>query len=264
MKTARLPLLLSVVCVYTYYTATCNTLLVDSRLNALTTPSVFCTSGVRYNPENDRNLLQKLLQSDRIVTPQFNQQLVGSTSSLPPTHTLPVQLMSFKASMHDQHVVLDWIMATELHNTGFKLYRSVNMKDWDLLVSVPSHGNSVDPQYYTFTDEQPLYGMMYYKLEQTDLDGTTNQLDVASIAYNYSASTSYFAFPNPALDKLYLTGTAEELSSLVLTDLAGRSLIDQVQITYGEGQAQLDLSAIVEGRLLLRVGMHTAMIVHQH
>ena len=84
---------------------------------------------------------------------------------------LPIELLSFSANAVHNSVRLSWVTATETNNDFFTIERSINLKDWEVLGFVDGAGNSSRPLHYSFTDFNPLTGVSYYRLKQTDYDG---------------------------------------------------------------------------------------------
>src|SRR5690606_16141183 len=85
---------------------------------------------------------------------------------------LPVQLLDFNARAEDSEVHLTWTTLTEINNDYFTIERSADGKDWEELVAVPGSGNTNTVRRYSWDDRKPLLGRSYYRLKQTDFDGT--------------------------------------------------------------------------------------------
>jgi hypothetical protein len=122
----------------------------------------------------------------------------GSLSLTYTTAALPVTLRYFNSRMTQQGALLGWQTAREDNNSFFQIERSQNVVGFESIGTVPSQavdGTSVTPLTYAFTDAQPLPGMTYYRLMQTDRDGTRT---VASrvVALNREGVLSVL-FPNP-------------------------------------------------------------------
>jgi len=84
---------------------------------------------------------------------------------------LPIELLSFTANADHEFVRLHWATATETNNDFFTIERSTNLNDWEVLGFIDGAGNSSRPLQYVFTDYNPLSGISYYRLKQTDYDG---------------------------------------------------------------------------------------------
>lgn len=95
---------------------------------------------------------------------------LGSISSDNP---LPVELLWFDARPEGRMVRLDWATATERNNDHFTIERSADGDRFTDVTRVPGAGNSTSMLSYTELDPHPLPGLSFYRLRQTDLDGTS-------------------------------------------------------------------------------------------
>lgn len=91
-----------------------------------------------------------------------------------PAAPLPVTLASFEAAPQGAAVALRWATASEYHNQGFTVQRSVDGTQFLDLGFVPGAGDSPTGHTYQYLDQQPLRtAASYYRLRQLDTDGTT-------------------------------------------------------------------------------------------
>ncbi|MBE0572725.1 MAG: T9SS type A sorting domain-containing protein [Ignavibacteriaceae bacterium] len=126
---------------------------------------------------------------------------------------LPVELVSFTASVDHNNVILKWKTATETNNSGFEILRAnVYPKSWSSIPSgeirnlqfemigfVQGQGTSTEENSYSFTDKDLEPGSYSYKLVQLDFDGTKTEseilnLEVSLLPEAYTLSQNY---PNP-------------------------------------------------------------------
>lgn len=118
-----------------------------------------------------------------------------------PAIPLPVELISFTAQENDLHQVeINWSTSSEINNSHFEVYRSINSTDWDLLERVEGSGNSNVIKDYHMTDILPASGTNYYQLKQVDYNGEVTTFDIASV--NIEMDERVILFPNPATSQL--------------------------------------------------------------
>ncbi len=92
--------------------------------------------------------------------------------------TVPVELTSFTASTNNSgQVVLSWTTATETNNSGFQIERSDNSKiensdNWERIGFVEGNGTSTLTHKYSYVDKNVSVGKHFYRLKQTDFDGS--------------------------------------------------------------------------------------------
>ncbi len=97
---------------------------------------------------------------------------------------LPVDLISFGGELSDDKslVTLEWIVTSQVNNNYFEIQRSTNVEQWISIGEIPGAGNSNSQMHYTMHDENPLKGVSYYRLKQTDYDGNSETFYPISIS----------------------------------------------------------------------------------
>lgn len=112
---------------------------------------------------------------------------------------LPVNLIHFSAEPGDGIIEIHWVTASEVNSEKFTIEHSHDGIQWIAIGSVKAAGNSNDLVYYMFLDHNPYHGITYYRLIQTDFDGTT---EVFGPVYAENRPKNMHAepatlFPNP-------------------------------------------------------------------
>ncbi|GAB4038164.1 hypothetical protein GCM10028809_55590 [Spirosoma gilvum] len=111
---------------------------------------------------------------------------------------LPVSLLFWKGTAEERTVRLEWATTWEKNADYFLIQRSTDLKSFDSVGKVQSKGTSQETQTYTYIDETPALGHNYYRLVQTDLDGSTNSTRIISIYRPIEGlSDRLFVYPNP-------------------------------------------------------------------
>jgi hypothetical protein len=99
-----------------------------------------------------------------------------------PNTALPVEFLFFTASLNNQkQVVLNWATASELNNDFFTVERSVDGLTWEVVDLVNGSGTTPLRNDYSTIDPRPYSGLSYYRLKQTDFDGTFEYADIVSV-----------------------------------------------------------------------------------
>lgn len=109
---------------------------------------------------------------------------------------LPVELMYFKANYNGAGVDLGWATASEKDNRHFTIERSHNGLDFEEVLEVKSTSNASGKTDYKEVDQQPLDGMSYYRLKQTDHDGTATYSAIEAV--EIQEKNRVRIFPNPS------------------------------------------------------------------
>lgn len=95
--------------------------------------------------------------------------------------SLPIELTSFTAKANGRVVNLDWTTATEHNNAYFTIERSQDGLVFEEVVRVDGAGDSQSELRYEATDEKPFSGTSYYRLRQTDNDGSSTTSNVVAV-----------------------------------------------------------------------------------
>ena len=166
---------------------------------------------------------------------------------------LPVELVAFDGEKSEAGVLLNWETQVEIDNAYFTLERSVDGHDFEFLTKIEGAGTIAQQQFYDYLDRYPGQGTNYYRLWQTDYDGTTESLGVVVVEYDYSTKASLFPNPtNGAEVNLVYEALTDGKIDLVLRDIAGQ-LIWQGEQDVVEGYQQLPLNfpSLTDGIYLL-------------
>ncbi len=144
---------------------------------------------------------------------------------------LPVELLSFNASINEFTVTLAWQTASELNNDYFTLLRSVDGINYKEIGKVDGSGTTNEAYEYEYVDEHPMPGISYYRLTQTDFDGTTELLGTVPVNFALDGS-ALRAYPNPFSDgvlNIRLTGLEKNKPvRMEISDLTGKSADRQI------------------------------------
>uniref|UniRef100_UPI0026F26660 reprolysin-like metallopeptidase n=1 Tax=Ignavibacterium album TaxID=591197 RepID=UPI0026F26660 len=111
---------------------------------------------------------------------------------------IPVELASFTATSIDEGVLLNWITATEINNAGFTIERGIDSENFSEIGFVGGKGTTTEPTVYSYLDNSAKQGTYYYRLKQTDYDGTFKYLDVVNVSVNMPTKFALGQnYPNP-------------------------------------------------------------------
>lgn len=121
---------------------------------------------------------------------------VASTDAI--NSPLPVELVAFTARVVQNRVDLYWRTSTELNNAYFTIERSLTGEYFDELGRVNGQGTTAAIHEYRFSDTEPPAGILYYRLRQTDYDGSSTFSPVVSVVFDGPDRPQLSVFPNPA------------------------------------------------------------------
>lgn len=109
---------------------------------------------------------------------------------------LPISLVSFDASVADGIVYLKWETSSEFENDYFIVERSKDGTTFEPLAKIDGAGTSTQSLKYQAMDTNPYHGTSYYRLSQTDYDGSVNYHRVLIVKIETFAEVTRL-YPNP-------------------------------------------------------------------
>lgn len=113
--------------------------------------------------------------------------------------SVPVELVTFNATVDEQSVQLEWLTATETNNFGFDVERRYSEdSDWERRTFVEGRGTTTEPSRYVFVDRNLQAGAYDYRLKQIDTDGAFEYSSVVSATVGLPTTFMLAQnFPNP-------------------------------------------------------------------
>ncbi len=115
-----------------------------------------------------------------------------------PNLVVPVELVSFNASISGTDVNLTWKTATETNNKGFQIERKSGSGKYENVSFINGNGTTTAPQQYSYTDKDLSAGSYTYRLKQVDFDGSYYYSSEVEVDLNSPAEFAMEQnYPNP-------------------------------------------------------------------
>jgi hypothetical protein len=144
---------------------------------------------------------------------------------------LPIELVSFQANCVDnKRIDVTWTTASEQNTSYFRVDKSRNGTQWDVLNTIGAAGNSNNVIDYALTDFFPTSGINYYRLTQYDNDGVYETFDAKSAECKGQSGTFLSSYPNPSSEDFNLDLQTDELegeATLMISDAKGALVYSQ-------------------------------------
>jgi hypothetical protein len=141
---------------------------------------------------------------------------------------LDVDLINFYGSSTKSNVELNWVTASEINNSHFKVLKSIDGHTFQVIGRVEGAGNSASIQKYSFQDKL-VKARQYYKLKQLDFDGQFAYSDVVlvksgAVTSNIVTQTTEKLIIQPTVSTRVLI--ANQTGQIVLdTEVSNRTVI---------------------------------------
>jgi hypothetical protein len=158
------------------------------------------------------------------------------------TIVAPVKFLYFTAQETGETIQLTWATASEKNNDYFTIEKSTNGITWFSIGQVPAGNTTQNGFNYEFTDYSITKNIQYYRLKQTDKDGSyeySNQILIHS-----QIGSDIEIYPNPFKDKIELktkltasieiyTTQGSLIYSSMATDTENTTIINTENLTQG-------------------------------
>lgn len=170
-------------------------------------------------------------------------------ASVSSENPLPIELIYFGVRNDAGGVTLQWTTATEIDNDHFTVERSADGQAFSAIAVVPGAGTSLSVLHYSEPDPSPLMGTSYYRLRQTDHDGTTTLSPVVSIRRDGAAVPGVHLFVQD--DRLIVDHALPAGTNYTLLDMTGR-IVGEGR-TVDEERSSFAIGHLPHGAYLLRL-----------
>lgn len=165
---------------------------------------------------------------------------------------LPIELLDFKAEYIDKStgVKLTWTTASEINNDYFTVERSQDGKSWQAIKELNAAGQSRIVRNYQTYDPHPFTGINYYRLKQTDFNGSSSYSDIVNVDVSKFITRAY---PAVFSDGLILEGVNTELSSINIFNSIGQDVTALTKSVYiSKHKIKIDCSNLSSGVYIIR------------
>lgn len=167
-------------------------------------------------------------------TNSYNLTSVGTQNSfilkLNQNIPLPIELLDFSAEEINEGIELTWTTANESNNNYFTIEKSLKYGEWLSLGVIQGAGNSTTLQQYSLIDLQPVRGTQYYRLKQTDFDGSFSYSKIIAVSFKLNNTHSIQVYPNPISDVLIIempSTIIEKTHPVRILDALGRHVASE-------------------------------------
>ena len=172
------------------------------------------------------------------VTVQFDEQV-------------PIELSSFVGSVIEDRVVLNWATASQTNNAGFRVLRSTDGETYEVVSELIAGAGTTDQLMdYMFEDTSlPAAEIVYYVLEQIDLDGTVNRSNPIEVLLGarFTLPTEFASavYPNPFNPRTTISYDlpSDADVSIIIYDAIGQEIRRLVSQHYTAGRYSVQWDA---------------------
>jgi hypothetical protein len=165
--------------------------------------------------------------------------------------SLPIHLGGFTIYKVNNEVQLAWFTLSEQNSSHFSIERAADGIHFEHIGLVAAAGNTTTRKNYAYVDQQPLNGQNYYRIVETDINGTTSISPIRSLFFEIQ--NRFQAFPNPATNKLYVKPVIKTNKpiSISIVGIDGKKM--QTMIAKADQQVSINISNLQPGLYILHI-----------
>ena len=147
---------------------------------------------------------------------------------------------------------LSWITDSEINNDYFTVESSSDALSWQQLGQENGTGNSSRQKKYEFIDKNPNQEITYYRLSQTDFDGTRKELKTITVANGHIRNENYTIYPNPSNGKFMLSGKSINGQEVEILDANGSKVTFEID-NLNNSTIEIDISSSPDGIYFIQI-----------
>ncbi len=162
--------------------------------------------------------------------------------------SLPIELLEFEVFQEGANVVAEWKTASELNNDFFTLQRSEDANNWKTIIEMKGAGTTNETSSYQTVDVDPIRGIAYYRLKQTDFDGQFSYSPIKMVDTKFINDIK--VYPNPSSGIFNISGIESDVVFISVLNILGQ----QVPFSINENNGiQVDLCDGPAGVYIVKV-----------
>jgi hypothetical protein len=164
---------------------------------------------------------------------------------------LPIELTAFAAINKGDKNILNWETASERNSSHFVVQKSKDGVNFVDIATVKAHGSTGTPQYYDLIDAAPYRGINYYRLQQVDVDGSSEASKIVSVKWLKDGKQSVSMYPNPT-DKLLTVEHTNAVKTIEVVNALGQ-ILTMIQVPEASVQTNITTADLSKGIYFLRI-----------
>jgi hypothetical protein len=170
-----------------------------------------------------------------------------NTSDLSSCNVLPIELVYFNVNCSGKDVLISFATASEINNDFFSIEESDNAVDWHVVKKIKAKGNTNTLSEYEYDHPFNSNKTAYYRLKQTDFDGSFSYSKI-SIINCEDMFSDIVILPNPATNTILINGITTN-TEVAIYGLTGKLLVAK---NLDAIHHQIDVSNLPNGTYLIQ------------
>ena len=220
--------------------------------NALTLNIHNGTAWIAY-PATTRDATNNFVLTNGVSSVTLNEFTLANLST-----PLPLVWLSFTATKQNQTALLQWATSQEQKTRNFGVQHSSNGINWTGISTLPAAGNSNSTNNYSYVHTNPVTGINYYRILQTDMDNRNSYSAIRTLKFT-KTDEPFTITGNPVINDV-LTVQVNTATGLALYTADGKLLWQE---PVNAGTKYIDVSRYAKGTYLLKANNTAQKVVIQ-
>lgn len=175
-----------------------------------------------------------------------------------PAAVLPVQGLDFNAVTQQNGVLLQWKTEAEQDTKDFVVQRSSNGTSWTDITTLNAARNSASVRNYQVMDQPESIGILYYRLQLNDMDGSKTFSRIIKIDYSTHGDVLKI-YANPVMNGA-LQFTISKNVAVELYNATGKIVLHK---NLNSGLHEISISHLPKGVYYLKAGKSKKAVIFQ-
>jgi len=174
---------------------------------------------------------------------------LNGSITFPISSALPITLLSFDATPSNNGIDLSWITASEKNNDFFTLEKSSDGLAFQEIAKIKGAGNSNQQNIYNYTDKEFFQDLNYYRLKQTDFDGSFVYFPIIGL-HSSKKDPQLTVISNPTHDFLrfnFIDLPFNKSELLIFEALGKIVLVKELQASEENSIYKIDIQNLANG-----------------
>lgn len=166
---------------------------------------------------------------------------------------LPITLVDFSGKQVGSEIVLNWKTLSEFENQSFSIERSLEGNNFTQILQTKGAGTTQLETRYELTDQNPVFGVNYYRLRQTDFNGTESLSKVISVTFESDKAANITLMPNFAKRGETIHCTLPESTASGVELLSAAGMVIKYYTLSGTTAFDIETADLLSGKYFLRL-----------
>ena len=186
-----------------------------------------------------------------------------STSDVDFGTVLPVELGAFEAEVSGKNdVELTWTTFSETNSAFFAVEHSTDGINFTETGKIPARGTTTETQYYNFTDYAAANGKNYYRLRETNLDGTFAYSRIKTVTITSDDVITVYPTVTRDFIQINLQKSTEDEIPFRILDLTGKR-VQAAAVKAGTDFLRFSVGDLPRGTYFIRFELNGSVITKQ-